>query len=386
MDDDPSEPPEVRLQDLRPLTPKVHVVARVVSLQRREVARRSDGARQSVLSGRLSDGTGTVRFSWWDPPRDGVERGTILRAVGAEVREFRGRPELVFSWKTRIAPAGPAELPRVDDASLPRPTVRELREGSEGFRLDARILSVTAKPVSVGEERRVVYDGRLADRTGAIAFSSWSDFGLVAGATVAVAGGYVRAFRGRRQLVLDEGSRVSRIPPDGLPELAELARRPPRTIAELEAERGGELAAIEGLVVGLVPPSGLVHRCAACRRLVTSGLCRVHGQVVGVPDLRARLVLDDGTGAATIDAGRSETERLWGTTLDQVRDRLREVSDPAVLEEQLAEALVGRRFVVRGSASCDDFGLTVIPESIETAEIDLDAAAVDLAGRLAREP
>lgn len=376
------EPAEVRLREVGPGTPLVHVVGRVVSARRREVVRRSDGGRRPLLSGLLSDGTASVRFTWWDPPREGIDRGTILRAVGAEVREFRGRPELVFTWKTRVGPAGPAELPRLDGDLLPLRTVRELRDGDEGFRLEARVVSVRAKPVSVGEERRVVHEGILADSTGALAFSTWSDFGLVPGEAVRLSGGYVRAFRGRRQLVLDERGIVLRIEPVGLPEVTEWTHRPPRPIADVEEEGGGEATTVEGLVVGVLPPSGLVYRCPTCRRLVTSGLCRVHGRVSGVADLRVRLVLDDGTGAATVAAGREATERLWGLTLGEARERLKDLPDPSVLEEQLAEAVVGRRLVVRGSSTRDEFGLTVTPETIEPAEIDLEAAAQELAGRL----
>ena len=382
----PEEPPELRLRELAGFPPVVHVIGTVVSLQRREVVRRSDGGRRPMLSGLLSDGSATVRFTWWDPPREGIERGTILRAIGAEVREFRGRPELVFTWKTRIGPAGPAELPTVDPESLPVRRTAELRDGDEGFRLDVRVLSVDAKSVSVGEERRVVHEGLLADAVGVVAFSAWSDFRLAVGETVRVVGGYVRGFRGRRQLVLDERSSVVRIPPGELPEAAAWMARPPRTIAEVEEAGGGEATAIEGLVVGLLPPSGLVYRCPECRRLVSSGVCRIHGQVNGVADLRARLVLDDGTGAATVSAGRSPTETLWGVSLAEARERLRELPDPSVLEEQLLEAVVGRRLVVRGSATQDDFGLTVEPRSIEPAEIDLDAAAEELGARLDGSP
>jgi replication factor A1 len=376
------ELPEVRLRDVGGLSPQVHVVGRVVSARRREVVRRSDGGRRPLLSGLLSDGSASVRFTWWDPPREGIERGTILRAVGAEVREFRGRVELVFTWKTRVGPAGPAELPRLDGDRLPLCTVRDLKEGNEGFRLEARVLSVQAKPVQVGEERRIVHEGLLADATGAMSFASWSDFALVPGEAVRISGGYVRAFRGRRQLVLDERGVVVRIEPTGLPELAEWTHRPARPIADVEEEGGGEATAIEGVVVGVLPPSGLVHRCPECRRLVTGGLCRVHGRVTGVADLRARLVLDDGTGAATVAAGREATERLWGISLEDARERLRGLHDASVLEEQLLEAVVGRRLVVRGSATRDDFGLTVTPETIEPAEIDLEAAADELAARL----
>ena len=100
-------PPEIRLRDLRPTPSPVEIIARVVSLERREITRRSDGSRRPLLSGLLSDGTATVRFTWWDPPREGIERGTVLRAAGAEVREFRGRPELTFNWKTRVEPGEP---------------------------------------------------------------------------------------------------------------------------------------------------------------------------------------------------------------------------------------------------------------------------------------
>jgi len=374
--------PEVRLRDLRPSVSPVELVARVVSFDRREVTRRSDGSRRPLVSGLLSDGTATVRFTWWDPPREGVERGTILRAVGAEVREFRGRPEVTFSWRTRVAPAGPAELPRVDSEEIPFRSLSELAPPDEGFRVEVRVVRMAPRTVTVGEERRVVHEGLVADRTGSVSLSSWSDFGLKAGEAVRIAGGYVRSFRGRRQLVLDERASVVRIDGSDLPDPAELLRAPPRTIARVEDEGGGEAVAVEGVVVGLLPPSGLVYRCPTCQRSVRSGICRVHGQVEGQPDLRARIVLDDGTGALTVNAGRAETERLWGVSLADVRNRLREQPDPSLIEEQLLEALFGRRLRVRGVGTKDDFGVTIVPETIDPVEVDLDASAEELAARL----
>lgn len=373
---------ETRLRDLRPGAAPVEIVARVVAVERREVTRQSDGGRRPLLSGLLNDGTATVRFTWWDPPREGIERGTVLRATGVEVREFRGRPEITFSWKSHVEPASPVELPRVSAEELPPKTVRELAPGSEGFRLRARVVRVQPKSVTVGTERRVVHEGLLADRTGAIAFSSWTDFQLSPGEAVQISGGYLRSFRGRSQLVLDDRSTVSRVDPGNLPEPAELLLTGPTSIARVEDEGGGETVAVEGIVVGLLPPSGLVYRCPTCRRSVKSGLCRIHGQVDGQPDLRARIVLDDGTGALTVNAGRPETERLWGITLADARARLREQPDPSILEEQLLEALLGRRLRVRGQGSKDDFGITVQPESIEPVEVDLDAAASELSARL----
>ena len=384
--DSSSLPPvETRLRDLKTSTGRaVEVIARVVTVERREVTRKSDGSRRPLLSGLLSDGTASVRFTWWDPPREGVERGVILRAVGAEVGEFRGRPELTFSWKTKVAPASPAELPRVDADEIPFRTVAELRAADEGFRVEVRVARVAPKTVTVGTERRVVHEGLIADRSGSIALSSWSDFGLKSGEAVRIAGGYVRAFRGRPQLVLDERSTVVRVEGTDLPDPAQLLRAPPRSIAEVEDEGGGEAVAVEGIVVGLLPPSGLVYRCPTCHRSVKSGICRVHGQVEGQADLRARIVLDDGTGAVTINAGRADAERLWGVTLEQAQARLRNQPDPSLLEEEMLETLLGRRLRVRGVGTKDDFGVTVAPESIERVDIDLEAAANELSARLGR--
>ncbi|HTP55004.1 MAG TPA: hypothetical protein VML94_08635 [Thermoplasmata archaeon] len=384
MSEEPSPPPipEVRLRELRAGMGPVEILGRVVTFERREVTRRSDGGRRPLVSGLLSDGTATVRFTWWDPPADGLERGTVLRAVGVEVGEFRGRPEVTFSWKTRIGPASPAELPKVDTEETPLRPLAGLRPEDEGFRVEVRVARIAPRSVSVGEERRIVHEGLILDASGAIALSSWSDFGLTVGETVRIAGGYIRAFRGRPQLVLDERTTVVRIDRPDLPDPAGLLRAPPRTIAEVEDQGGGPAVAVEGIVVGLTPPSGLVYRCPSCRRGVTSGLCRIHGAVEGVPDLRARIVLDDGTGSATVSAGREATEALWGVTLPEVLRRLKEQPDPSLIYEQMLEALFGRRLRVRGPASRDDFGLTVTPESIEPVEIDLAATVDELTARL----
>jgi replication factor A1 len=378
----PVEPTERRLRELRAGTGPVEVVMRVVSVERREVTRKSDGSRRPLLSGLVSDGTATVRFTWWDPPREGIERGTVLRASGAEVGEFRGRPELTFTWKTRVGEASPAELPRITGDEFPAKTIAELEPRDEGFRLRARVVRVRERSVTVGEERRVVHEGLLADASGSIAFSSWTDFRLAEGEAIQVAGGYLRTFRGRSQFVLDERSQVVRVDAEGLPEPAALLRSAPRSIARVEDEGGGEALAVEGIVVGLLPPSGIVYRCPTCRRTLTGGICRVHGQVEGQADLRARIVLDDGTGALTVNAGRAETESLWGVTLAEARARLREQPDPSVLEEQLWHSLLGRRLRVRGSGTKDDFGVTITPETIEPVEVDLDVAASELSARI----
>jgi replication factor A1 len=375
-------PVEVRLKDLRLGTGPVEFVARIVTCERREVRRKSDGARRTVLSGLLSDGTATVRFSWWDPPREGVERGSVLRVVGPEVGTFRDRIEVTLGWRSRVGPASEAELPVIDPRDLPERKIRDLRPPAEGFRTTVRVARVEERPVSVGEERRIVYDGLLVDETGAIGLSAWTDFHLRAGETIEILGGYLREFRGVPQLVLDERGSVRRVDRPDLPSADAALRGPPVPIAQLEDRGAGPIVSVEGIVVALLPPSGLVYRCPECRRGLKDGICRVHGAVNGVADLRSRLVLDDGTGAVTVNAGRDDTERLWGLTLERLLARLPERPDPAAWEADLLDAVFGRRLRVRGSATRDDFGITVRPDAIEATDVDLELTAERLAQRV----
>lgn len=373
---------EVRLKDVKATEQAVEVVGRVVSLARREYVAPGDSRRRPYLTGFLTDGTATLRFTWWEPPHEGIERGTVLRAVNAQVREWRGRPELSFGFRTRVGPASPAELPQVDGDEIPFRTVRDLLQSDEGFRLEARVVRVAARAVMVGTDQRVVHDGVLADASGSIAFSSWSDFRLKGGEAIRIAGAYVRRFRGRAQLQLDEHSIVTRIEGQGLPTPEAVLNAAPTSIADVEAAGGSASVTLEGRILGLLPPSGLLYRCPTCRRTLARGVCSSHGAVEGVPDLRARLVVDDGSGAATINAGRAETERLSGVTLETALARLREAPDPALLEEQLFASVFGRRVRVRGAASVDEFGVTITPEEIAPADPSVEALAGSVARRL----
>ncbi|HKV89950.1 MAG TPA: hypothetical protein VJQ43_02000 [Thermoplasmata archaeon] len=340
-------------------------MARVLAAERREITRRSDGGRRPVLSGVLADGTASVRFTWWDPPSEPIARGDVLRAVNAQVREYQGRVELSFSWRTRVAPAREAELPTTRSEELTTRPLRELRPGEEGFRVEGRVVRVAGKTVSVGAERRLLHEGVLADGSGVVAFTAWSDFGLKVDETLEILGGYVREFRGRPQLSLDERSSVRRTTVTTLPTIAAILGRARRTIAEVEVAGGGELLEVRGVVVGVLPPSGIVLRCPECRRSVRQGSCRIHGAVSGEPDLRARLVLDDGTGTLTVHAERADTERLWGRSLEEAVAALALDPDPSPLDDALFRSVFGRYLRVRGSGWADGFGVTVEPESIE---------------------
>ncbi len=374
-------PTETRLKDLRVGSAPVAITARLVTAQRREIARKSDGGRRTILSGLLTDGTATVRFTWWDPPAEEIDPGTVLRAVPVEIREYRGRAELSFGWRTRVAPASEHELPVVPPEELPLRSLRELRAGSDGFRLEVRVAEVAPKMVTVGTERREIHEGLLHDRSGLAAFTSWTDFRLRPGEALRITGAYVREFRARPQLVLDQRASVERIAGTELPAAEE---RPGTTVEPMGAilgPGGRERVTLEGRAVGVQPPSGLIFRCPSCPKSLRGGVCPTHGAVEGRPDLRLRLILDDGTGAVTVNLERAQVERLTGETLAGALQFAREHPDPAAVGYELSDRLFGRRFRARGPLRIDDFGASMYPTEIGPAEPGPDRAALDLRWR-----
>ncbi|MCI4323682.1 MAG: hypothetical protein L3K03_06660 [Thermoplasmata archaeon] len=373
---------ETRLRDLRAGSAPVAIVARIVTAERREVVRKSDGGRRPVLSGLVSDGTATVRFTWWDPPKEDVDRGSVLRASPVEVREFRGAIELTLGWRTKAAPASPSELPELtDEERRPRP-LADLKTRQEGFVILARIAQISEKAVTVGADRRIVFEGILEDANDDLAFTAWTDFRLRVGETVRIGGGYVGTFRGLRRLTLDERAQVDRVDAKLVPPSTRSMERVP--LGRLAEGSGSERTRIIGRVVGLQPPSGLVARCPSCHRRTDAGACRVHGMVTPEPDLSARAVIDDGTGTLSANLDRAIIERLTGRTLDDYRRLLAARADASAVEAELADSLFGRRLELEGPVRRDEYGLSMDPREVHEQELDLTVAAKALRQRASR--
>jgi replication factor A1 len=364
--DDPDAPNyrELRLRDLRPMDVPVMVVGRVLRAEWREVARRADGEKRPVLSGLLSDGTATVRFTWWDPPKDEIEVGTILRAANVLIREFRGRAELTFNSRTRVQPADPSELPAPSIAEFPLVPLSAVSPGAEGFRIEVRVENVRPKTVQVRGSTRAIFEGVLTDGSGRLPFTAWSDLHLVEGSSIRILGATIREFQRRPQVNLDEGCLIEPIAAGPVPGTGAGGPAQARDIGSLESAEGSAETVIRGVAVALVSPSGLVHRCPECRKTTTQGVCRTHGAVTGYPDLRTRLVLDDGTGSATVELARVPTEKLLGRTLDELLAADPTASGTSALEEQLFEVTFGHRFEARGRALNGEFGLTVFGDEL----------------------
>ncbi|MES2153736.1 MAG: hypothetical protein V4510_01210 [bacterium] len=363
------------LAKLPPQSPFVNLKVRIITLQSKPVTAR--GEQKDILWGLLGDESGTAPYTSWRP-LEGLAKGDVIEIQGAYTKEFNGQVQVNFGDRTRIQKVAD-DLPR-SPVTYQDMAIGELREGSRGIRITGRILDVAPRQLTVQGQPKTVYSGAVADASGKIEFTSWADHSLAAGQAVTIEGGYVRAYRGVASLNFDADAKVTPAAID-LPSADILAVRPPLAIRELLARGGGSDLLVVGSLLEVRPGSGLVLRCSqpGCTRVLAAGMCRLHNKVDGVPDIRLKAIVDDGTGALNVVAGREVTETLLGKSLEQCKKEAQDAFRPDLIQEQLKEKLTARVFAVRGNALSDDFGVTFIVRSMTPHTEDRTAAAQALA-------
>jgi replication factor A1 len=116
---------------------------------------------------------------------------------------------------------------------------------------------------------------------------------------------------------------------------------------------------VVGNVLEVRDGSGLIERCPECGRVVQNGQCRSHGDVDGEDDLRVKAILDDGTDTVTVVLDDELTAEVYGGGLDDALAAAKDAMDKQVVADDIADALVGRAYRVRGNLSVDDYGATL---------------------------
>jgi len=129
------KPTPVRAADLREGASNVAVTARILSVERREVA--VDGTPKAVFSGVLADETGKTQFSAW---KDfDLKDDEVVRIEGAYVKSWRGIPQISFDERATITRLKPDLLPPSERLNVsPRMWIEDLAERGGGADVTVR--------------------------------------------------------------------------------------------------------------------------------------------------------------------------------------------------------------------------------------------------------
>lgn len=367
-----------KLADLEGDESFVNLVVKVVHIEDRDVTVRGDP--KTITTGLLADETMSRSFTAWSR-LEGIEKGDTLRITGAYCKMYRSQPEIHLGDKATVEKTEESELP-ADADGVRTFQVADLEDGLRNVQIKARVLTVAPKEVTVKDEPKTVWSGTLGDGTGKVQFSAWHDFGLEEGQLVEITGAYVRGWRGTPQLTFDDRSTVEVVEDDSFPSLDEIQSSGPVPIGRFVGGSGQVDVTVEGTVLEVRPGSGLIERCGECNRALQEGECGEHGATEGRPDLRIKAVLDDGTGALNLVAGRDLTEAVLGKDLEACQNLAAEGGDPEVVASELRSKLVARPYRVRGNVLTDDFGPMLIAQDLTAVQRDLTAAVEALLAEL----
>ncbi len=348
-----------KLAEIRPNEPNVDFVGKVLSANTKDITVK--GEKKTIMFGFIGDETTTLPWTAWETEGMELQKGDVISVKGAYTREYQGRVQVNFGNRISIKKEDPSTVGDIQIAQGPArvATIGQLREGIGVVEVKGRLLSIDERTVVVKGEPKKIFSGVIADETGKVPFTAWSDFKLKQGEVVRISKASVRSWRGIPQLSFDERAELTKVL-EKFPSVEELQKTGRSMISELASRGGASDAVVEGVVTEVRDGSGLVMRCPECKRALQKGTCKVHGRVEGYPDLRIKATLDDGSGAVSLIIGRELTERLLDTTLDESMAKAKESMNFEIVKDMLDERLTLRVLKVMGNIKIDEYGLSMI--------------------------
>ncbi len=364
-----------KIADLSGTEQNVDVLAKVVYVENKNITVK--GLNKTIVSGILGDETSTASFTLWEPGSVMLEKGSVYYFRNCYCKLWNDRVQINLGNRGRVEPATNVTLnvpERTISLSAQECKIGDIREGMGNVTVTGKVLSTEARKITVRGEQKTVYSGLIADDTGKIQYSAWHDFELKVGETICAKNAYIRSWKGIPQLNMGDRCEVSRV--DAVFDTVDSGTTR-KTVAEIARIGGGLDITLEGLVVDMKNGSGLIKRCPQCNRSILNGVCTAHGQVEGVPDLRMKVVIDDGTGAIGAIINRADTEKLTGVSM-KAAEGLATAKGEGVVAREIMGRILMHRITVTGNVMSDDYGPSMIVRSAEPVEVNLQEEAEKL--------
>jgi len=367
----------------------VDILVRVMSSNLKEIT--VSGQPKTIQTGILADEAGTtVRFTVWDLAKADLKAGENYLIRYAYTREWNGQPEVHLGNRVVVEQRPQEEVTVPEGVTVPAtggysaPTtakVAELRDNMNNITLTGRILSLSSREVETPSGKKTMFSGIIGDETGRVEFTAWEDFKLREGEVVTIANAYVKGWKGIPRLSFGEKANVSR-PSIKFPSVEELSKEVRRTIEDIERAGGASDVVVQGTIVDIKKGTGLIFRCPECHRVVQKGVCQIHGKVQQVPDLRIRVIVDDGTSAMTAVMKKEVSEKLTGITLKEALDEARETMDTEAIAHRFEERLLAKPVELRGSVMSDEYGPSMNVTEAKFAVPDVRSEAEALLAKI----
>lgn len=361
-----------KLSDIETGDRNIEVTVQVLELTHRTI--NIKGVEKTIFSGIISDGTAARSFTAWDDYD--LNAGDTIRVTHAYVRSWQEMPEINFGNRSEVTKL---DISIEIDPENEMKKLSELRGGEVNVHTEFRILDIETREINTKNGINKILTGFIADEVTKIPLTSWVTLPeLVAGNVVGVKNAYVRSFRGIPTLNISENSKVKKLDKNIV--YSEPANIP---IGELIKRDGAFDVTIEGNLLSIRQGSGLVFRCPECSRVIQKSMCRVHGKVEEIPDMRIKAVIDDGTGALMLVIDADLTKKVCGLTIQEAKKIAEASMSHKTVEEEVSRNMFGKIFSARGNMSKGDFGVTLVAKDVWEPPLKLGEKASELLRKIA---
>lgn len=377
------ESPEIKIKDIFQAPKSFTLKGRIISVEEKTFVLRGENV--NLYSGKIIDETGVCFFTAWNDFC--LKEGDIIRIRNAYVKQWNNRPELNFGQRSLVE-----KLP--EDMSLPRneqlftqsKKITDINSSDLLVSSQGIVIEMYHREVKVKGKDVVIVEGVIADETGKLPFASWVPMaGVDIGSVVCFKGAHVRLFRGIPSLNFTHETSWALLPQKtgAFSNLGVMAGEPKSiSIASILEKDGIFDIVVTGNLISVRPGSGIIERCPVCNRVIQNNVCRAHGTVEGVKDMRIKAILDDGTGAVYIMLNKELSETILGISMEEAEAIMKASLSKDAVYERMKRSLIGSYLTVRGNSSRSEFGTTIVARSAWVPEEDLISRLDYLLSRL----
>ena len=356
------------------------VVGRLLASRKDKIHRKDGSGSIDIVRGRIADDTGAIGFLSWDSFEH--EIGTLLKFENAQIKVFRDTPELNIGSSTRIEVFHDSNFASADDlVARSVSKIEDLRDGSRDVEIIVEIQKMIRRDFKGKDgEDKSVWSGDIADPTGKCRCSIWSEPPFDFEATpviVRLRGVRVRAWQGIPDITIDDVSQIEVLAAAPWGDDVDLTNNVvdvPLTDLATGASRVG--ISTTGHVISIREDSGIISRCTECRRVLRDGECATHGKQDGNPDVRIRMVLDDGNSTISLIINKAASESLIKMNQDTISSEINENGTMAFVQN-LREMLLGRQLKASGRTIVDEQGAMLLSDAVELMDVDSALVAAE---------
>ena len=357
------------------------VVGRLLASRKDQIHRKDGSGSIDIVRGRIADDTGAIGFLSWESFDH--EIGTLLKFENAQIKVFRDTPEINIGSSTRIEVFHDSNFASADDlVARSVSKIEDLRDGSRDVEIIVEIQKMIRRDFKGKDgEDKSVWSGDIADPTGKCRCSIWSEPPFDFEATpviVRLRGVRVRAWQGIPDITIDDVSQIEILAAAPWGDDVDLTNNVvdvPLTDLATGASRVG--ISTTGHVISIREDSGIISRCPECRRVLRDGECATHGKQDGNPDVRIRMVLDDGNSTISLIINKAASESLIKMNQETISSEINENGTMAFVQS-LREMLLGRQLKASGRTIVDEQGAMLLSDAVELVDVDSALVAAEL--------